>query len=46
MKSQKENRMFDLAGKFVKRETERINAKWPPMCIGFLHQPKRPVKKK
>ena len=30
-----------LMEKFVKKEV----TKWPPHCVGFLHQPKRPVNK-
>lgn len=33
------------AGKLVKLEAKRVDAGWPPACVGILHQPKRPTKK-
>lgn len=26
-------------------EVEKNTSKWPPVCSGFFHQPKRPIKK-
>lgn len=40
-----ESRILKMAGKLAKAEAKKTNAGWPPPCIGFLHQPKRPVKK-
>ena len=36
--------ILKAAGKLVKFETKRVDAKWP-LCVGLLHQPKRPIKK-
>ncbi len=45
MKTDKTGRhMLNLAGKFARHEAVKAGTKWPP-CIGFLHQPKRPVKR-
>ncbi len=40
-----ESRILKVAGKIVRAEAKKVEAGWPPPCIGFLHQPKRPVKK-
>lgn len=45
MKSKKENRLLNLAGKLAKAEAARAKSGWPPACAGILHQPKRPTKK-
>lgn len=37
--------ILKAAGKLVKLETKRVDAGWPPLCVGLLHQPKRPIKK-
>ena len=29
----------------TEREVEKNTSKWPPRCMGFFHQPKRPVQK-
>ena len=29
----------------TEREVEKNTGKWPPRCMGFFHQPKRPVQK-
>ena len=44
MKSKKENRLLNLAGKLAKAEAARAKSGWPPACAGILHQPKRPTK--
>lgn len=38
----KENPVMKLTGKIVKRDVRVIEQGWPPMCVGFLHQPVRP----
>lgn len=43
--NKKDSRILKLAGKAVTMEAKRVNSDWPPICIGFLHQPKRPVRK-
>lgn len=45
MKSKKENRLLNLAGKLAKAEAARAKSGWTPACAGILHQPKRPAKK-
>ena len=45
MKSKKENRLLNLAGKLAKAEAARAKSGWPPACAGILHQPKHPAKK-
>ena len=41
----KDSRILRLAGKVVKMETKRVHSDWPPICAGFLHQPKRLIRK-
>ncbi len=43
--NRKESQILKAAGKIVKMEAKRVNSDWPPICAGFLHQPKRPCKK-
>lgn len=43
--NKKNSRILKLAGKVVTMEAKRVNSDWPPICGGFLHQPKRPTKK-
>lgn len=31
--------------KMAEIEANEKNAIWPPRCVGFVHQPKRPKKK-
>lgn len=32
--------------KVARKEVEKMEKSWPPLCIGLLHQPKRPQKRK
>lgn len=40
------NRVLNLAGKIAKMEALKVDSARPPICAGFLHQPKRPTKVK
>lgn len=42
--NRKESCIIKVAGKLVKMEAKHVDSGWPPICAGFLHQPKRPVK--
>lgn len=33
-------------GKVAELESNSIDNKWPPICIGLIHQPKRPKQEK
>ena len=46
MKSNIENKILKVVQVIVKSEVERNSNKWPPTCMGILHQPKRPCGKK
>ena len=46
MKSNIENKILKVVQVIVKSEVERNSNKWPPTCMGILHQPKRPGDKK
>ena len=46
MKSNMENKILKIVQNIVRVEVERNSNKWPPTCMGILHQPKRPSKKK
>ena len=35
MKSKKENRLLNLAGKLAKAEAARAKSGWPPACAGI-----------
>lgn len=41
----KESIALKAVGKLVQNEAKKVQRKWPPDCMGFLHQPKRPAKK-
>lgn len=41
----KESRILKAVGKLAAMEAKRVDSDWPPICAGFLHQPKRPAKK-
>lgn len=37
--------VLQAVGKLAEVEANIVSAKWPPSCIGYIYQPKRPVKK-
>ncbi len=37
-------RVLKTVVKMAEFEANVSNAKWPPTCVGLLHQPKRPKK--
>lgn len=39
-------KLIDISGKILQNRIEKENGKWPPHCIGVLHQPKRPQRQK
>mgnify|MGYP004454281103 FL=1 len=34
-----------VSGKLMEKIVKKEETKWPPHCVGFLHQPKRPANK-
>ena len=34
-------RIFNISGKVLQNKVEKEKNKWPPHCMGILHQPKR-----
>ena len=36
--------MLEIVQKIGEKEVIRNNSVWPPTCVGFAHQPKRPDK--
>lgn len=34
-----------VSGKLMEKFVKKEETKWPPHCVGFLHQPKRPTNK-
>lgn len=36
--------ILKASGKILQCVAEKEQSKWPPHCMGILHQPKRPVK--
>lgn len=49
MKNDSRERVLKIVGRIAVKGVQRDVGKnrywWPPVCAGFLHQPKRPVKK-
>ena len=46
MKSAKvKESILKVTGKILQSKVEKDQSKWPPHCMGILHQPKRPCKK-
>lgn len=39
-------RIFNISGKVLQNKVEKEKNKWPPHCMGILHQPKRPQSQK
>ena len=35
--------LMKFTGKILKTMVDREQEKWPPHCVGILHQPKRPI---
>lgn len=46
MKNDIKRMMLKGIEKIVSKEVEKMEKSWPPLCIGLLHQPKRPKKRK
>ncbi len=44
-REEKGNVVLKAAGKFVQHEAKKVYRGWPPVCGGFIHQPKRPAKR-
>lgn len=42
----KKQNMLKLIEELARIKQEEDSKRWPPPCVGLLHQPKRPVKKK
>jgi len=45
MKEKVSKLVLQVVEKVVKNEVETNVYSWPPICMGFTHQPKRPKKK-
>ncbi len=41
-----EKRVLQVVEKVIGMEVKKNNDIWPPVCGGFVHQPKRPIPKK
>jgi hypothetical protein len=45
-KEKMEEKVMQKVAKVVGKEVQRSESMWPPLCGGFVHQPKRPVERK
>lgn len=45
-KNVKEKGIFNVISKVLGAEVQKNAIIWPPLCGGFVHQPKRPMKNK
>jgi len=45
MKKSVKKNVLQAVVKMAEIEANEKNAIWPPICVGFVHQPKRPKKK-
>lgn len=45
MSKKMEQKVMSMVGKKLKTDVKHMEAGWPPICIGLLHQPKCPERK-
>lgn len=45
MKRSFKEKVIKAMVKVAEYEANAVNTNWPPICLGLLHQPKRPKKK-
>lgn len=43
-KNSLENRCLDMVSKMIEYKVRKENRQWPPVCLGLIYQPKRPMK--
>ncbi|MBD5466493.1 MAG: cyclic lactone autoinducer peptide [Lachnospiraceae bacterium] len=41
-----EKKVLQVVGKVISLEVKKNSNIWPPLCCGFVHQPKRPIMNK
>ena len=39
------NKCLKVASEVIEYRTKKENLQWPPICLGLIYQPKRPVNK-